>query len=452
MKKLFLLALFAGLIWGCGLTGGSESGEISRGTKGRKSRYAEAPPNGMSYIPAGSFLLGHNDQDLNMAINAGNKMVAIDAFWMDQTEITNFEYRQFVSYVKDSSQRRHLAENGHADFLLETEEDQLDQNAQAPLNWRKRINVKRDSDLRDALRELDYSPEESLFGRREYDVRQLVYEYSWFDMEQAAKARYDHKEKKYIGTVINAQGEREEIKGRSSFIMRDRTAVYPDTLCWIRDFEYSYNEPFASQYFSHRAYDNYPVVGVTWKQAVAFCHWRTQKMENGRKKMYVGFPYRLPSEGEWEYAARGGLQGSLYPWGGPYTTNGEGCYLANFKPQRGKYALDGATRTAEVGLKNPNDYGLYDMAGNVSEWTYTAYDENAYNFYHDLMPHYTYNARENDGIVKKRKVVRGGSWKDIAYYLQVGTRTYEYQDSTHCYVGFRCVRSYMGTASRESRK
>jgi formylglycine-generating enzyme required for sulfatase activity len=86
------------------------------------------------------------------------------------------------------------------------------------------------------------------------------------------------------------------------------------------------------------------------------------------------------------------------------------------------------------------------MAGNVSEWTNTAYDENAYNFYHDLMPSYTYNAREDDPIVKKRKVVRGGSWKDIAYFLQCGTRTYEYQDSTHCYTGFRTVRSYMGTA------
>ncbi|MCL2098757.1 MAG: SUMF1/EgtB/PvdO family nonheme iron enzyme [Bacteroidales bacterium] len=444
MKKLFLLTLLAGLMWSCGLIGGSDSGELDRGNKGRKVRYSEAPPNGMSYVPAGNFLLGHNDQDLNMAINAGNKMVTVDAFWMDQTEITNYEYRQFVTYVKDSTIRRHLSENGFPEFLLE-EEDQFDQDALPPINWRRRLNVKKDDGLRDALRELDYTPEESLFGRREFDVRRLVYEYSWFDMDQAAKARYDHKEKKYIGTVVNAQGEREEIKGRSSFIMRDRTEVYPDTLCWIRDFDYSYNEPFAARYFSHPAYNNYPVVGVSWKQAYAFCHWRTKKIEGGRRT-YMGFEYRLPTESEWEYAARGGLQGSLYPWGGPYTTNKQGCYLANFKPQRGKYSLDGGVRTMPVASYDPNDYGLYDMAGNVAEWTNTAYDENAYNFYHDLMPNYTYNAKDSDPIIKKRKVVRGGSWKDAAYYLQSGTRTYEYQDSTHSYTGFRCARTYMGTA------
>ncbi|MDR0295579.1 MAG: SUMF1/EgtB/PvdO family nonheme iron enzyme [Prevotellaceae bacterium] len=444
MKKLFFLTLSAGLIWSCGF-GGSESGEIDRGTKGRNLRYAETPPNGMSFIPAGSILIGQNDENLNSTMNAGNKVVAIDAFWMDQTEITNYEYRQFVSYVKDSVMRRYLADNGYPEFLLEND-DQFDSDAEPPLNWRKHINLKKDPGQRDAVRELDYSPEESLFGRREFDVRRLVYEYSWFDMQQAAKARYDHKEKKYIGTVINAQGEVEEIKGRSSFIMRDRTEVYPDTLCWIRDFEYSYNDPFASRYFSHRAYNNYPVVGVSWKQATAFCHWRTSKMERG-KRTYGGFDYRLPGEIEWEYAARGGLQGGLYPWGGPYTTNKEGCYLANFKPQRGKYSIDGGVRTMPAASYDPNDYGLYDMAGNVAEWTNTAYDANAYNFYHDLMPHYTYNAKENDPIVKKRKVVRGGSWKDIAYFLQCGTRSYEYQDSTHCYIGFRCVRLYMGTSA-----
>ena len=445
MKKLFFLTLTTGLIWSCGFLGSSETGEIDRGTKGRKTRHTEAPPNGMAYVPAGSFLLGSNDQDINRAVNAGNMTVSIDAFWMDQTEITNYEYRQFVAYVKDSSIRRHLADNGYPEFVLEND-DQFDPNAQPPLNWRRHFNFKKDAGQRDAVRELDYSPEESLFGRREYDVRHLVYEYSWFDRQQAAKARYDHKEKKYIGTITNAQGEVEEIKGRSSFIMRDRTPVYPDTLCWIRDFAYAYNEPFASGYFSHKAYDNYPVVGVSWKQATAFCHWRTSKMEKG-KRYYIGFEYRLPNEAEWEYAARGGLQGALYPWGGPYTTNKQGCYLANFKPQRGKYSLDGGVRTKDVASYDPNDYGLYDMAGNVAEWTGTAYDENTYNFYHDMMPNYTYNAKETDPIVRQRKVVRGGSWKDIAYYMQCGTRTYDYQDSTHCYIGFRCVRSYMGTSA-----
>jgi formylglycine-generating enzyme required for sulfatase activity len=84
------------------------------------------------------------------------------------------------------------------------------------------------------------------------------------------------------------------------------------------------------------------------------------------------------------------------------------------------------------------------MAGNVAELTSSAFDESAYTFTHDLSPDYKYNALPDDLPVMKRKVIRGGSWKDIAYYLQNGTRTYEYQDSAKSYIGFRCVRTYMG--------
>ena len=91
-----------------------------------------------------------------------------------------------------------------------------------------------------------------------------------------------------------------------------------------------------------------------------------------------------------------------------------------------------------------NEYGLYDMAGNISEWTINAFDESTNSFTHDLNPDYRYNAQETDPPVLKRKVIRGGSWKDVSYYLQCGTKTYEYQDTAKSYVGFRCVRSYMG--------
>jgi formylglycine-generating enzyme required for sulfatase activity len=84
------------------------------------------------------------------------------------------------------------------------------------------------------------------------------------------------------------------------------------------------------------------------------------------------------------------------------------------------------------------------MAGNVAEWTSSAFDEAAYSFTHDMNPNYEYSALPNESPVMKRKVVRGGSWKDIANYLQNGTRSYEYQDSAKSYIGFRCVRSTMG--------
>jgi formylglycine-generating enzyme required for sulfatase activity len=116
----------------------------------------------------------------------------------------------------------------------------------------------------------------------------------------------------------------------------------------------------------------------------------------------------------------------MYPWGGMYTRNYKGCFLAisnhSAKLCRRRWRNDN-----ESGFFEPNEWGLYDMAGNVAEWTANAYDESAYIFTHDLNPDYKYNAKPDDPPSMKRKVIRGGSWKDIAYYLQCGTRSYEYQ-------------------------
>jgi gliding motility-associated lipoprotein GldK len=195
------------------------------------------------------------------------------------------------------------------------------------------------------------------------------------------------------------------------------------------------------RYFWHPAYDNYPVVGVNWKQAKAFCVWRTKTKNDylKSKKNSTTVPYfRLATEAEWEYAARGGLNFAKYPWGGPYTTSDRGCFLANFKPVRGDYAVDGALYTMEAKSYNPNDYGLYNMAGNVSEWTNTSYNVASYYIGSTMNPNVE-NAKN------PKKVIRGGSWKDVAYYLEVSTRDYEYSDSARSYIGFRTVQDYLGT-------
>ena len=119
--------------------------------------------------------------------------------------------------------------------------------------------------------------------------------------------------------------------------------------------------------------------------------------------------------------------------------NKKGCYLANFKPQRGNYAADGGLYTTPVNAYFPNDYGLYNMAGNVSEWTGSSYFGQAYNTVADVNPDVRYRIRDNDPQWMRRKVVRGGSWRDVAYYLQNGTRDYEYADTAKAYIGFRCV-------------
>jgi gliding motility-associated lipoprotein GldK len=121
-------------------------------------------------------------------------------------------------------------------------------------------------------------------------------------------------------------------------------------------------------YFWHKAYGDYPVVGVKWTQAKLLC-WRTLKKNsyiNQRKRRDLINSFRLPTEAEWEYSARGGLE-SAYILGVDPLRMIE-WFLANFKPNRGDYAADQALYTVEAKSYEPNGYNLYNMAGNVSEW------------------------------------------------------------------------------------
>ena len=106
---------------------------------------------------------------------------------------------------------------------------------------------------------------------------------------------------------------------------------------------------------------------------------------------------------------------------------------------RGNYAADGGLYTVAVDRYYPNDYGLYNMAGNVSEWTSSTYFANAYQVVADVNPEINYKIRESDPQWMRRKVVRGGSWRDVAYYLQNGTRDWEFADTSKAYIGFRCT-------------
>jgi len=445
MKKVILSALIIIiLLSGCGT---SNTGELT-GVLGRK-KFFEPVPMEMAFIPAGSFMMGPSDQDAVFAMNSLSKSVTVDAFWMDQTEITNNKYRQFVYWVRDSILRTKLGEAGIAEreyFLVDEEGNVIEPNV---INWDEKIDPEEETTL-GIIEEMYYPPEERFNGRKQFDVRKFNYSYFWVDYQSAARSRYvydyENNTGKYEGQITNLDGTKTDIRDRSSFIKHVVLNIYPDTLCWIRDFTYSFNDPQADLYFWHPSFDDYPVVGVNWPQATAFGNWRTDYMNSAlRKQGIVDVQrYRLPLETEWEYAARGALDLSMYPWGGPYTRNYKGCFLANFKPLRGNYIDDGNVYSGKVASYDPNEYGLYDMAGNVSEWTCGAYHPSAYIFQHDLQPNYEYNAKPQDPPVLKRKVIRGGSWKDISYFLQTSTRDYEYQDSTKPYVGFRNVRSYIG--------
>jgi len=439
MYKILLIGLFATLLFGsC-----SRDWTSQLTSKQNRKPYFEPIPYGMNFIKQGSINIGPSDEQVDQA-NTPVKTVSVPSFWMDDTEITNNEYRQFVFWVRDSIARQLLSETIPEFLITETRRGGILETPR--LNWLEPINWQ-NPDYQLALEEMFVPEAERFFSKKEIDARKLRFEYYWIDYKQAAKRAnsYNYETQRYDGTVTDASGTEKAIENRSSFIMRESTPVYPDTLVWIRDYTFSYNEPLTAKYFYHVAYDNYPVVGVTWAQAKAFCYWRTKQLNTFQEmiKNPGVMDYRLPSEVEWEFAARGGHQMTLYPWGSYYTRNIEGNFVANFKPARGNYVADSRTNITTLKVANylPNSYGLYDMAGNVAEWTSSAYDESGYEIISDFSPDFQYNAKPDDTPAMKRKVIRGGSWKDISYYIQVSTRSFEYQDSAKSHIGFRCVRS-----------
>jgi len=329
---LSLVLLVSVFLQGCGLFGGSQGdgGELV-GVEGREGWYMSVPY-GMISVPAGTFHMGQADEDVAASQINFNRQVTIGGFYMDDTEITNNEYRQFINRILEDS---------------------------------------------------------SSLGK--------------------------------------------------DYIMEE---LYPDTTVWVKDFVNHMGDPMMEYYYMHPAFDDFPVVGVDWEAANFFAKWRTEYL-NAYRESLGEFPmpaFRLPSEAEWEYAARGGRDMAKYPWGNPYIRNAKGCMLANFKPGRGNYFDDGYAYTAQVAEYFPNDWGLFDMSGNVSEWCEDAFNPASVPLVWDLNPTF-YDNNE------PRKIIRGGSWKDIAFYLETGTRAYENKDSSRAFIGFRCAMTYLGRSA-----
>ncbi|WP_055448116.1 gliding motility lipoprotein GldJ [Lacinutrix mariniflava] len=382
-RVLMLLAVSLTLV-GCGRSGGSNvdsatGWEINAKEGGfqynTKFKEQETPP-GTVFVEGGTFTMGRVQDDVMHDWNNTPNQQHIQSFYMDETEVTNQNYLMY-------------------------------------LDWIKQV----------------YPPEDENFRK--------IYE-----------------------------------------------GVVPDTLVWRN--RLGYNEVMTENYLRHPGYGQYPVVGVSWIQAVEYANWRSDRVQekalqqegylkqdsqyeatadaNFSTDTYINAPtqtfggnedilrggklraqtdangeeinvyasrqtgiispkYRLPTETEWEYAALGLSEirsynvyrgRKKYPWDGQYTRSGKrkvkGDQLANFKQGKGDYggiagwSDDGADITAQVKSYAPNDYGLYDMAGNVAEWVADVYrpivdDEfNDFNYYRGNV--YTKNAITEDGTVK----------------------------------------------------
>ncbi len=269
-------------------------------------------------------------------------------------------------------------------------------------------------------------------------------------------------------------------------------AALPNEKVWEK--ELAYNDPYVTNYFQHPGFRYYPVVGVSWEQANAFCVWRTNQVNKmlAEKEGYATedgeeipvssglvIPgYRLPTEAEWEYAARGvvGVKDTsesievaqrVYPWDGLSLRiqhgSQKGRFAANFKRGPGNYKgvageSDGNGATSEVRDYPPNDLGLYDMVGNVNEWVYDLYrplslqdmeDFNPIRKDETLDPESSYAAKDSSSLITNRsRVYKGGSWKDFPLWLQIGTRRYLDQGGSSATIGFRCAMTSVGRKNR----
>ena len=425
MKKIACYIALATVATSCAFAPKSSiSGDGGEVTGIRGTAMSEPTPYGMVLVERGSMQLGPNADDSTWNIKANPEGMSVESFWMDETEVSNAKYRQFVFWVRDSIIRERLADPAYGgDEEYKIEEDDEGNPIKPYLNWKKPIPWK--------------NPTED-----EQRAIESVYKVS----DEAPMISKDTAYYNDNGEIV-----RETISRRLSsdydFLNTYIVNIYPDTTVWINDFENAYNEPYTRLYFSHPGYSDYPVVGVSWEQANAFAFWRTEYLRRslGRQGVYIE-PYRLPTEAEWEYAARAGMNENRYPWAGDMPISDDGCFYANLKPGEGNYVRDGNLITSRCGTYDPNDFGLYDMAGNVSEWTSTAYTESVDMLRSDINPEYRYNAAKEDPYRMKRKVIRGGSWKDVAHNVRSDLRAWEYQNEQRSYVGFRCVRTQIGFA------
>lgn len=253
----------------------------------------------------------------------------------------------------------------------------------------------------------------------------------------------------------------------------------------------SFNDMYQSYYFRFPGFNFYPVAGVSWSQANTYSKWRTEFVQDlirKERELDSTFTksqliergvaladYRLPTEAEWEYAAKAmiGTQyldenqeyGRIYPWDGrgirnPYNVKRkgkQGDFLANFKRGRGDYGgISGNQRNdGEIILTNvydmaPNDFGLYHMAGNMNEWVQDVYRPLSFMDFDDLNPVRRDGALddisnyETSVLSDDLRVYKGGSWRDVAYWLAPGTRRFMHQDSSTNNIGFRCAMISIG--------
>ncbi len=460
-----------------------------------------APP-GMVYVPGGTTIIKYSQQatDSNCV-----KKVSLSSYFIDKTEVTNQQYRQFIEWVVDSiaitkylkDEDKFFKDNKEELKSTEVKSNDSTANTAAPavagparrINW-ARVDHKalfENSDYKDKLRPM---------------------------LDEKGQVKRDSI--LFSFTYLRASGTNPKLKVGS--YATEPVNVYPDEEIWAKDLPNAQTDILVENYFTSEPYDDYPVVGVTWKQARAFTYWRSMNANTyGNVADYMKsyhLAYSLPSEAQWVYAAQqdmratmaaapkaeakeetkeepkkgkkakkekvaekvattdsmakaptsddpsssftattakisdnaASLQGDSLAFYDPAVADEVNVIpsdrkglTANFKQEEGDYTGDGSPFTVPVMSYAPNGFGIYNMIGNVAEWTMDAYSPSTFAFVSDVNPVLLYDAEATDGDPMQRKVVRGGSFNSPAKDLSPYARAYELQNAAHCYIGFRCV-------------
>ncbi|MFB5944509.1 type IX secretion system lipoprotein PorK/GldK [Albibacterium profundi] len=379
-----------------------------------------APP-GMVYVPSGTILY-------KSSLDSGNvgKNISLSAFFIDETEVTNKQYRAFVNWVADSIAVTDYLNDDQ--YFLDVTGEEI---GERQINWDR---VKKVSPL---WKSNDPSIQERL-------APMIVM--------KGSRRALNEDVVKYRFSYLKSQGNLEKE------YVTDTVSVMPVEDIWSKDFPNSQLMSMDANYFTHESFDYYPVVGVTWRQARAYTDWRGKElMATLMKNSYLSgyqLTFSLPTEAQWQYAAEGKLDPRDTIPGTRLTIDGENGkekLAVNYKQGEGTYSRDGATFTVPVKSYIPNAFGIYNMAGNVAEWTLDAYSPSAIAFVNDLNPVLLYDADPEDSDALKRKVVRGGSWKDNGEQLNSETRNYVVDYEPHSYIGFRCVMSAFEMPTSQSK-